>query len=299
MKIRDVDVFTTAKQTFKEFRQDDLQGLAAEVAYHTLFSVVPLLIFLTALSGFISRAVGMDDTMNRITEWLFAHLPRSTADAVLDPIRNVIRAQGTGFLSVGALLALWGGKNAIAALMKALNVAFEVKESRSWLKQNAVAISLTVALGLAIVASSVMFLAGSRIGDSVAGVIGLGTTWTTVWAYLRWPLIAVLLTVAVAFLYWTGPDVDAPFKWLTPGSVLAVVLWALATAALGLYFQYGAGYAAAAYGALGGVLAFVFWLYVMSLIVLLGGELNSVLTRGNAAASGAAAGEPGASSTSS
>lgn len=121
-----------------------------------------------------------------------------------------------------------------------------------------------------------VFLAGSFIGEHVANWIGLGDTWTTVWSVLRWPLIAILLIVALAFFYWAGPNVDAPFKWLTPGSVLAVLLWGVATFTLSIYFQYFGGYVEA-YGALGGVLAFVFWLYVMSLILLLGGELNAVV----------------------
>ena len=276
MKIAGVDVVATAKATLKDFRKDDLQGLAAEVAYHFLFSIVPLVIFLTAMSGFISRMVGVNDAMSSITTWLFENLPTEAAEAVREPIQNVITNQSGGFLSFGAVLALWGGKNAMAALMKALNTAFGVEDSRPWWKKQAIAMGLTVAMGLAIVAASSFFLAGSFVGEGLANVLGLGDTWTTVWSILRFPLIALLLVVALAFLYWAGPDVDAPFKWLTAGSILAVVLWIIATFGLSIYFQF-AGPSAETYGALSGVLAFVFWLYVMSLILLLGGELNSVL----------------------
>jgi membrane protein len=278
MKLGQVDVGSTAKTTFREFREDDLQGLAAQVAYNFLFAVVPLLIFLTALSGFVSRAVGVNDAMSSITDWLFANLPVATAAAVKEPIENVIKNQSGGFLSLGALLALWGGKNAIAAMMKALNVAFDVEETRPWWKKNMIAIGLTIALGLAVVAASSFFLAGSFVGDELASKIGLGSTWTIIWSFLRWPLIALVIIVAVAFFYHVGPNVTAPFRWLTPGSVVAVVFWGIATLGLSFYFRYFGGYAEA-YGALGGVLAFVFWMYVMSLILLLGGELNAVLAR--------------------
>ena len=278
MKIGKVDVVPTAKATFKEFRADDLQGMAAEVAYHFLFSVVPLLIFLTALSGFVSRMVGVQDAMGSITDWLFANLPRQSAEAVEEPIRRVVANQSGGFLSFGAVAALWGGKNAMGSLMKGLNIAFDVEDTRPWWKKTAVAMALTVALGLAIVGASAFFLLGSFVGEGIASVLGLGDAWTTVWSVLRWPLIALLLVVALAFLYWAGPNVDAPFAWLTPGSVVAVVLWVVATFGLSIYFQNFAGYTET-YGLLGGVLAFVFWLYVMSLILLLGGELNAVLTR--------------------
>ena len=280
MKIGQVDVVATAKETFKDFKEDDLQGLAAEVAYHLLFSVVPLLIFLTALSGFVSSKVGVNDAMASITDWLFneSGLPSEAAVALQEPIEKVVTNQSGSFLSLGALLALWGGKNAIAAMMKALNVAFDVQETRPWWKKTAIAIGLTLALGVAIVAASSAFLAGSFVGQGLAGVFGLGEAWTAVWSYLRWVLIPVILALGLAFLYWAGPNVDAPFKWLTPGSVVAVITWGLATLVLNIYFKYGAGYLET-YGLLGALLAFVFWLYVMSLILLFGGELNSVLAR--------------------
>lgn len=276
MRVGGIGVLPTAKTVFKEFREDDAQGLASEVAYHLLFSVVPLLIFLTALSGFVSRTVGVNDAMGNITTWLFENLPQKTAVAVQEPIQSVIANQSGSFLSVGAVLALWGARNAMASLMKALNVAFDVKETRPWWKKQVIAVGLTIALGLAIVGGSAFFLIGSLVGGGLADSVGLGGTWATVWSILRWPLIFVLVSLAVAFLYWAGPNVDAPFRWLTPGSVVAVLLWALATTGLSFYFRYFGGYAEA-YGVLGGVLAFVFWLYVMSLILLIGGELNAVI----------------------
>ena len=282
MKIGQVDVVATAKATFKDFKDDDLQGLAAEVTYHLLFSVVPLLIFLTALTGFIAPLIGggEGDTVARLVQWLRtdSNLPPQTIDVVVTPIERVLTEQAGGFLSFGALLALWGGKNAIAAMMKALNVAFDVKETRPWWKKTAIAIGLTIALGLALIASSLFFLAGSFLGETVAGWVGLGPFWTTVWGLLRWPLIVALLVVALAFFYWAGPNVNAPFKWLSPGSALAVILWAVATLGLSLYFRIAGGYVEA-YGVLGAMLAFVFWLYLMSFILLFGGELNSVLAR--------------------
>jgi len=280
MTIAGVDVWSTAKRTFAAFRKEDLQGLAAEVAYHFLFSVVPLLIFLTALSGFISDAVGTSDALKGITEWLFENLPASTATAVREPVVDVISNKSGSLLSFGGLLALWGGKNAMGALIKALNIAFNVKETRSWVKRQLVATGLTLALGLAIVAASSFFLAGSFIGEGVASWLGLGHVWTVTWAILRWPAILALLIGALAFLYWAGPNVDVSFRWLSAGSVVAVVLWGLATLGLSTYFRFFGGYAET-YGALGGVLAFVFWLYLMSLILLLGGEVNSVLALGH------------------
>lgn len=276
MTIGNVDVVPTAKAIFKEFQEDDLQGLAAEVAYHFLFSIVPLLIFLTALSAFISQAIGINDAMANITDWLFEAMPAASAEALRDPIESALMQEAGGFLSVGAVLALWGAKNAVAALMKALNVAYDVKEGRSWVKRQLVAVGLTLAVGLGVAGVSAFFLFGSAFGEEVAGWLGLGDAWVAVWAVLRWPLILLVIVVALAVLYWKAPDVELPFRWLTPGALVTVVLWAIVTLGLGLYFRFFGGYAEA-YGALGGLLAFVFWLYLLNLILLLGGEINAVL----------------------
>lgn len=279
MKIAGVDVVATAKATFKEFQTDDIQGRSAEVAYNVLFSVVPLLIFLTALSGFVARAAGVDDSMDSITGWLFDHMGTTQANAVREPIEQVVESNNGGLLSVGAVLALWGGKNAVAAVMKALNVAYDVEEGRSFIKRNLVAIELTIALGVSITLVSAIFLAGADFADNLTEKIGLGDTWQLIWGYLRWPVIAAILIVAVSVLYSAAPNRDAPFKYLTAGSVFSVLGWGIVTAGIGLYFANFAGYSGGAYGALGGVLVFIFWLNLMGLILLIGAELNSVLMR--------------------
>jgi membrane protein len=271
-------VLTTAIAVFKEFNKDDLQGLAAEVAYHLLFAVIPLLIFLTALSAFISQAVGIDDIMTSVNEWIVANLPSASQDTVRPAIENVLSQRSSGILSIGGLLALWGARNAMASLMKALNVTFDVAEGRAWWKKQLIAMGLTVALGLGIIGSGTALLLGSGLGDTFAEWVNLGDTWTAVWSWLRWPLVLILVSIMLAFLYSAAPNVHVPFQWLTAGSVLTVVLWAVASFGLSFYFQNFARYTES-YGVLGGVLAFVFWLYVMSLILLLGGEVNAVLAK--------------------
>src|SRR5579884_1566490 len=273
------EIIATAKATFKGFQNDNLQGAAAQIAYHVLFAVVPLLIFLTALTGFVSHAIGVNSVMNNVTNWLFNHIGnQSAATTIRDSIKPVIQGQSGGVLSIGAVLALWGGKGAMQALMAGLDAAFDVKETRSFVTRTAIAIGLTIALGLAIVAASIFFIAGSTLGDKVAGWLGLSHTWSTAWSIARWPIIIAMLIVALAFLYWAGPNAHAPFKWLTPGSILAVILWGIATFALGIYFTHFASYVKT-YGPLGAVLAFIFWIYVMALILLIGGELNAVLAQ--------------------
>lgn len=273
-----IALWPAAKAAGQKFISSDLQGMAAEIVYHLLFSIVPLLIFLTALSGAIGQRIGVGNTVGEITIWLRteANLPASTVEVVLTPIEQVLANQTGGLISVGAVLALWSGKNAISALMKGLNVAYGVEETRPWWKTWGIAIGLTVALGLVAAVASFFLLTGSALGASIAGWLNLSAAWQTAWSWLRLPLIAILLAIVVSFFYWIGPNRHARYQLITVGSIFTVLLWTAATLGLGLYFQYMGGYVVA-YGVLGGLLGFLFWLYLMSLILLFGGQLNAIL----------------------
>lgn len=299
MEIRGVALVPALKRTMKEFRDDDLPGLASEVAYHLLFSVVPLLIFLTSLSAFASEAIGISDIMGSVNEWLFDNVPAGSRADVRETIEGILTNESGSVLSIGGVLALWGARNAMASIMKALNTTFDVAEGRPWWKKQAIAMGLTLALGVAIIGSGAALLLGSGLGETFAGWVGLDEVFVAVWAWARWPVILILVSATLVFIYWAGPNVDVPMRWLTIGAVVTVLLWIAASFGLTLYFRYFAGYAEA-YGPLGGVLAFVFWLYVMSMILLLGGELNAVLAKTeDAGIVATAAGSPqtGAAST--
>jgi len=269
-------LFGIAKHTVKSSYRDDIMGLAAGVAYHLLFSTVPLLIFFAALSAQISHLIGTEDVLNRITNFLFDHLAYEQAVAIRDPIEQVIHNQSNRLLSISAILAVWGGKNGIVALMKALNKAYGAAETRSWPRRTAVAIALTLALAIPILLISALILIRTWIEKWLGNSLGTNSTWTTLWQLARWPLLALLLFLGLAMLYCFGPNINLPTWTVFPGALFAVILWGLATFGLSFYFKYLGGYATA-YGVLGALLAFVFWLYLISAIILLGGELNSSL----------------------
>lgn len=269
---------TVIWETINFIRCNKLQTYAAAVAYHTLFSLVPLVIVLTALSSRISQAIGVDDVMASVTDWLFARLPYNAAVAILDPLRNVLEHQPTGVLTFGILLTIVTARNGTIAMIDALNVAFGVRETRPWLRKQLIALGLTLSLGLAVSLSSLVFFLATTIGTDAFGLVGQGNRWATVWNYGQWPLIGLLVMLGVAAFYTAGPNVDAKFHWLTPASLLVVVFWAGVTFGLSWYLGRFGAYATA-YGPLGGVLAFIFWVYLMSLVMLVGGVLTAVLAR--------------------
>jgi membrane protein len=162
----------------------------------------------------------------------------------------------------------------VSALIKGLNAAYDVEEdSRSWITQTLVAVGITVGFGLLLGVSSLFFILGTGIGEDIAGAIGLGGAWATVSTWLRWPIIAAVVVLGVALLHRYGPDIDAPLKWYLPGAAFTVVAMLIVTLLLGVFFAVSGGYSEA-YGTFGAVLAFIFWLYVMGLLILVGGVIN-------------------------
>ncbi|MEJ7839669.1 MAG: YihY/virulence factor BrkB family protein [Thermomicrobiales bacterium] len=273
-------IMDVGKTTWGIVRKRDLMGMAQQIAYNVLFAIGPLLIFVTALAGAITQQVNKDadNPVRPITNWMNENLPADSADFLQTPVENALTTSPGFLLSIGALLALWGGRNAISVLMKGLNLAMGIDEHRSWVRQQLTALGLTIAAGIGLALVSLLFVLGSGVGEDIAKSIGLGTAWTTVSTWLRWPVIVIVVVVAVAMLNRFAPDHEALVRWYLPGAVTTVVLWGLSLIGLRIYFQISAGFAEA-YGVFGSVLAFIFFLYVMSLGILVGGVVNGAIQR--------------------
>ena len=274
------DVLAILKGIVSRIGKDQLTLQASAVAYNFIFAIVPLLIFIAALSAAVTRAISNDtnQTVNNIVNWLFERLPGNTAEALRTPIEGALTQTGGGIISVGALLALVGARGAMGSLIGALNAAYHVQETRGFIHRQLLALGLTFATGLGIILAIALFLVGGQVGTWIADAAGVGDTWATVWNILRFPIIVVILIVALAALYKAGPNTDIPIQWLSPGAVFSVIGFVVVTLFINIYFQYAGGYAES-YGLLGGLLAFIFYLYVMSLVLLIGGELNAALAR--------------------
>jgi membrane protein len=195
---------------------------------------------------------------------------------IRDQITSVVEQKNTALLSLGIVGTIWSASSAMGAVMKALNRIHEVQESRSMLKRYGVALALTASAGLFIVASVVISIVGQAFGLEIAEKIGLEGAAGTLFTVARWPVVALLLLAAVGILYWAAPDVQLPFQWLSPGAIMFVLVWAPATFLFGLYVSNFGSYNAT-YGALGGVVVLLIWLYLTSYVLLLGAELNDVL----------------------
>lgn len=272
---------SVAKQVIAAFKEKDFSGIAKQIAYDILFSLAPLLIFVTAAAGAITQVVNseMQNPAAPVLNWMRDTLPADAAAFLQEPIASALETDPGFLLSFGAIFALWGAKNAISSIIKGLNTAYDIgKDERSFVRRTLLAIGLTVGLGLLVGLAGAIFVLGTDVGEDIAGAIGLGGAWNTVSSWLRWPLIAVVIVAAVALIHSVGPNVDADFKWFVPGAAFSVVTMGIATVAIGIYLGVSGGFNET-YGAFGSVLAFIFWLWIMSLLIVLGGVVNMAIQR--------------------
>ncbi len=280
MKLAQVEWGTVARSTVREFRRDEVLVLAAAMAYHFIFALFPFAIFLAALTGFVGRFIGEDQLFQYILNYLETALPDTTVEAIRGPLEQVTNAQNGGALSLGVLLALVSASNGVVTVMQAFNRAYGIEETRNIVVKRLVALGLTLVLSLLLVSGFILLIFGGDIGAWLAGRFGFGGAFAAVWNVLRIPLVLVGISLGLAILYWKGPHVDQQFEWITPGSVLATLLWFLATVAFGFYVQsFAAESFRNTYGAVSGLILFLFYLYLTSVVILLGAELNAETTK--------------------
>jgi membrane protein len=276
MNLKQVDWKTVGRAVFTEYNKDDVPGLSAELAYHFIFALFPFAIFLAALAGFVGHLFGSDQLFDQIMASLYGALPAASAESLSKPLSEVLQAQRAGALSIGALLALWSASNGVGTVMKAFNRAYGVEETRNFVVKKGLAVGMTVVLSLLLVSGFVLLAFGGQIGEWLANGLGLGGLFTATWNVVRIVASLIGISFALALLYWKGPNVDQQFRWLTPGSVMTTIVWALATVAFGFYVQLlGASSYSKTYGTAFGFILFLLYLYITSTIIMLGAELNA------------------------
>jgi membrane protein len=269
-----------ATRVWKKMQADDAFGDAAKLAYYFLLALLPLLIFLTSVMGIIiGSGTGI---RHALFNYLSQVMPSSAFQLINNTVWEISHASGAGTLSFGLLATLWAASNGMGAITQSLNRAYNVKETRAWWKQRAVAVGLTMALSVLIIAAVAVVFGGSKIAEWLAASYGFGHVFVMTWKILQWPIALMFMLLAFALIYYFAPDLsDQNWKWLTPGSSIGVALWLLASFAFKGYLHFFDSYSKT-YGSLGAVIILMLWLYLTGLAVLIGGEVNSEIE--NAAA---------------
>jgi membrane protein len=274
------------RRVVREIQQDDCLGRAAQLAYYFLFALFPFFLVLTTLLGYLP----IPNLLDRLMDMLGQMLPGAALQLVQDNLHELVSGERGGLLSFGLLAALWTSSSALTAIMDSLNRAYDVEEGRPFWKVRGLAILLTVGLSVFIIVSIVLLTFGPQIGSWIADQMGLGRVFQMAWNVLRWPVIVGLLVVAMALVYYLAPDVEQQWQWITPGSIVAVCGWLLASLGFSYYVNHFGSYNAT-YGSIGAVIVLLTWMYVSGFFVLVGGEINAEIE--HASASGKDPGEKG------
>lgn len=268
---RGIGATTLLKKTFKEFSSDDMSTYASALAYRALFSLFPFLLFLLALLGFLN----LSDFFDWIRQQAALALPPMAMEQV-DPVIDQLQRQQGGLLSFGILAALWTASVGFRSLMNAMNRAYDVREGRPTWKLMLLSVLYTVGSAVLLLACAMLMVLGPQVMGWLADLVGLRDVVVVLWAWLRWPVVIFLMMLLVAVLYYVTPDVKQKFRFITPGSVLAVVVWVAASLAFGIYVQNFADYNAT-YGSIGAIIVLLLYFYISAAVLLLGAELNAVI----------------------
>jgi membrane protein len=267
----------TLKRTFREFKEDDLTLLAAALTYYGLLALFPALLVLLSLVGLAGK-----NTIDTLLANIGSLAPGATKTVITNAVHNLQssnKAAGVAFIA-GLAAALWSASGYIGAFTKAANVIYEVEEGRKFWKLKPIQIFATLVV---VLLSSIVIIAvvvTGPIAEKVGSIIGLGDTAVTVFNIVKWPVIALIVSQIFAFLYWITPNVKQPgFKWISPGGVLAVVLWVIASALFAFYVANFGSYSKT-YGSFAAVIIFLVWLWITNVVMLLGLEFNAETERG-------------------
>jgi membrane protein len=265
-----LSVAELGRRVIAEVQHDNCFGRAAQLAYYFLFALFPFFLFLATLLAYLP----IPDLLERLTELLAQMLPGGALQLVRDDVRELVTRQRGGLLSFGFLVALWSSSSAIAAVMDSLNRAYDVEERRPFWKVRGIAILLTIGLSVFMLVAIVLLTFWPQIGGWIADQVGLGRLFEVAWNILRWPVIVLFMSVAIAILYYFAPDVEQQWKWITPGSICAVVGWILVSLGFSFYVNQFGSYNAT-YGSIGTVIVLLTWMYLSGFLLLLGGEINA------------------------
>lgn len=263
------------QRLYRQFRDDDVTGEAAKLAFYFVLALFPLLLFMTALLGSILQAESV--VQSAINDYLDKVVPAAIATLLQQTLQEISERSSGGKLSFGLVVSLWAASRGMMGLMRALNVTYEVGEGRKWWRARAVALGLTLGFALLMSVALVFVMVGGPFAVNIAERTGLGRAAATTWNILRWPLLLLFVLFAFNLLYLYAPNLKhRRWHWLMPGTVVAVALWLAASFAFKLYLTHFNNYSAT-YGSIGTVIILLLWLYVSGVAVLVGAEVNAEL----------------------
>lgn len=260
-----------AKRLYHELVNDAVTDSAAQLSYYFLFSLFPFLFFLVTVAAYLPLETAVQDLLDRAS-YVMPHEALELIEGQL----NALTETRPRLVTVGFLITLWTASRGVDALRRALNLAYDVAETRPYWKTQLISIGMTVLGGSLVVVAIAALIAGGNVGYLAAEKLHIESEFVTIWSWLRWPLTAVVVMFGVALAYYFLPDVEQEFRFITPGSVMGTLSWLGATWSFTWYTEQFGRYNVT-YGSLAGVMVLLLWLYISGLIFIVGGEVNAIL----------------------
>jgi len=262
-----------ARRVWQDLYDGDLLTRSAALSYYFLLALFPLLLFLTAMLGYFAESG--TELRRSLLGYLATVAPRSASQLVRETVEEVTEGAGGGKLSFGLMAALWFASFGMGAVGDTLNSAYGVRETRAWWRVRLISLGLTVALAALIISALALLLYGGEIGEGLAGRFDLGGAFVAVWNVLQLPIVLAFVLFAFALIYYYAPDLrHQKWYWITPGSLVGVLLWLLVSFGFRLYLSYFDRYSVT-YGSLGAVIILLLWFYLTGAAILVGGKVNA------------------------
>ncbi len=263
-----------ALQIYDKLFEDEVFGRAAQLAYYWLFSLFPLLILMTSLLALSPLA----DNLGHWIEPLNRVLPPEAFVLVKNTFSEITERRRGGLLSFSILVVIWSSSSGMGAVITSLNKAFDAPDTRPWWKERLLAILLTVGLSIFIIAALLLIFFGDHISSRLAATFGYGQTFIKVWNTAQWVLVITFVLIGIELIYYFAPNTTHRWEFFTPGTLFALFFWLLISFGFRFYVTNFTNYSAI-YGALGGVMVLMAWLYLTGVGILVGGVINSVIRR--------------------
>lgn len=260
------------KRTANEVNDDNCLGMAAQLAFYFLLGLFPALLFFVALLGYVP----VENALDELLLALDAVAPQELLLLLREQIEQIAAGSSASLLTLGIVGAIWSSSAAMVAIIDAMNRAYDVTDWRPWWKRRAVAMVLTVSLALFTMIALTLILIGPGLATDIAAYLRLAPVVAVMWNLLRWPVLVLCVVIAVDIVYHFAPNRPSKWTWVTPGALMATVLWIVASFGFKIYVSNFADYTAT-YGAIGGAIITMLWFYVSGLAILVGAELNAVI----------------------
>lgn len=255
-----------------EIEEDRIDNGAATLAFYFLLAIFPAMIFLLSLLPYVP----LQNLDTAVTDFLGQAMPPQAAVLVMQTVRKIVEEDRGSLLSFGLIGTLWAASTGIYAVMQQLNITYDVKESRSYIKCRLIALGLLFLFSLLIIGTFGLIVAGGELQDWLSHSLGWNKLLLAAFAALRWLLIIAMALLSFAVIYYFGPDVEQEFRFITPGSVAGTIVIIATTLLFNWYVANFSDYNAT-YGSLGAAIILMLWLYVMGLVLLLGSEVNALI----------------------